>query len=483
VGEDRAYDVVIIGGGPGGYVAGIRAGQLGLRAALVEKAALGGVCLNRGCIPAKTLLRHAEVLEGVRRAGEFGVDAAEVRFDLSRTMKRKAQVVAKLRQGVQGLMKKNNVEVIRGQGRIVAPPMRIEGPVGSVDATGEVEVQPRRGEPRQLQTRSVVVATGAELRALPGLPFDEEVILSTTGAMRLRAVPKRVGVVGGGPGGVEFAYMLRIFGAEDVLLIEALPRILPREDAEISQAVQRSLERRGIRVEAGARATDIQPTDRGVRFDLTTAKDETAAVEVDKLLVSVGITPVTEGLGLDNAGVMRDPKGFIVVDEFMRTSAPGVFAVGDVTPSLPLANVAMAEGIIAVEHLAGLSPRPLDYAKIPRGIYCHPEVGAIGLTEEQAREQGHDVRIGRYAYRNNGRAVLMGHTEGLVKTVSEARYGEILGVHIFGHGATTMLGEAGVALAYEYTHEELGAASHAHPTLAEIIQEAALDAIGQTIHA
>ena len=223
--------------------------------------------------------------------------------------------------------------------------------------------------------------------------------------------------------------------------------------------------------------------DDGVRFQLTTAGGTSETVEVDVLLVSVGIQPVTEGLGLDEAGVMRDPRGFVVVDEFMRTSAPGVYAIGDVTPTPPLANVASAEGIAVVEQIAGLDVEPLDYDRIPRGVYCHPEVGAVGLTEEQARERGYEVRVGKFPYRNNGRALLMGHTEGLAKVVSEARYGEILGVHIFGAEATTLLGEAGVALAFEYTDEELGAANHAHPTLAEIVQEAALAAAGKAIHA
>jgi dihydrolipoamide dehydrogenase len=286
---------------------------------------------------------------------------------------------------------------------------------------------------------------------------------------------------------VEFAYLYRVFGTEEVILIEALPRVLPREDADISRLVAKSLEGRGIRVEVEARATDVVVNEEEVHFGLTLADGTEETVRVDHLLVSIGIQPVTEGLGLEEAGVMRDPRGFVVVDERMRTSAPGVYAIGDVTPSPPLANVASAEGIAVAEQIArfqraGMDVEPLDYDKIPRGVYCHPEVGAVGLTEAQARERGHDVRVGRFPYRNNGRALLMGQTEGLVKVVSDARYGEILGVHIFGAEATTMLGEAGVALAYEYTDDELGAANHAHPTLAEIIQEAALAAAGEAIH-
>lgn len=480
---DSIYDVVIIGSGPGGYIAAIRAGQLGLRTALIEKGALGGVCLNVGCIPAKTLLRHAEVLTTVREAGNYGITTGDIAFDLTEAMARKQKVVKTLRQGVKGLLRKSKVDVVQGQGSIAAAPMRIEGPVGSVDALGEVAVQPGKGDEVRLKTRNLVLATGSVPRTLPGVPFDEEVILSSTGALDLREVPRRLGVIGAGPGGVEFAYLYRVLGAEKVLLIEALPRVLPREDAEIGKLVAISLVQRGIRVETDARVTDIVRADRGVQFQLTTAEGEAEAIEVDSLLLSVGIQPVTEGLGLDEAGVMRDPRGFIVVDEYMRTSAPGVYAVGDVTPTPPLANVASAEGIAAVEQIAGLEVAPLDYAKIPRGVYCHPEVGAVGLTEEQAREQGYDVRVGRFPYRNNGRALLMGNTGGLAKVVSETHYGEILGVHIFGVEATTMLGEAGVALAYEYTDEELGATSHAHPTLAEIIQEAALAAGGQAIHA
>lgn len=479
---DGAYDVVIIGSGPGGYVAAIRAGQLGLRTALVEKGALGGVCLNVGCIPAKTLLRHAEVLSMVREADAYGVATGSISFSLDRAMQRKEEVVQVLRNGVKGLLRKNHVDVIEGRGRIAAAPLRIEGPVGSVDALGEVVVQPQTGDEVKLATRNIILATGSVPRQMPGLPFDERVILSSAGALDLGVVPRRLGVVGAGPGGVEFAYLYRVYGSEEVILIEALPQVLPREDAEIGGLVAESLRTRGIRVEADARATDFVQTDDGVRFQLVTADGETETLEVDRLLVSIGIQPVTEGLGLDEAGVMKDPRGFIVVDELMRTSAPGVFAVGDVTPTPPLANVASAEGIIAVEQIAGYPVESLRYDKIPRGVYCHPEVGAVGLTEEQAREQGYDVRIGRFPYRNNGRALLMGHTEGLAKVVSEARYGEILGIHIFGAEATTLLGEAGVALAYEYTDVELGVASHAHPTLSEILQEAALAAAGQALH-
>lgn len=480
---NQPYDLVIIGAGPGGYVAAIRAGQLGQRTAIVEKGELGGVCLNVGCIPAKTLLRHAEVLSTVRGAGAFGVQVGDITFDLAATMARKEQVVETLRQGVRGLLRKNKVDVFQGVGRIAASPMKIEGPVGSVDALGEVAVRPDDGDEVLLPTQNIILATGSRPRPLPGVEFDEQVIVSTTGALSLAQVPRRFACIGAGPGGVEFAYAYRVFGAEEVLLVEALNRVLPREDADMSDLVAKSLQKRGIRVEAGARATDVERTDGGVRFQLATAGGATETVEVDVLLVSVGIQPVTDGLGLDEAGVMRDPRGFVVADEFMRTSAPGVWAIGDVTPTPPLANVASAEGIAVVEKIAGLAVEPLDYDRIPRGVYCHPEVGAVGLTEAQARERGYEVRVGKFPYRNSGRALLMGHTEGLAKVVSEARYGEILGVHIFGAEATTLLGEAGVALAFEYSDEALGAANHAHPTLAEIVQEAALAAAGMAIHA
>jgi dihydrolipoamide dehydrogenase len=481
---EEAYDLVIIGSGPGGYVGAIRAGQLGLRTAIVEKGDLGGVCLNIGCIPAKTLLRHAEVLSLVREAGTFGISVGDVSFDLAATMVRKEEVVAKLRKGVEGLLRKNKVDIVRGRGRIAGAPMRIEGPVGSVDALGEVAVQPSDDEDEiVLKTRNILIATGALPRPLPGVKFDEEKILSTTGALSLPEVPRRLGVVGAGPGGVEFAYLYRVFGAEEVVLVEALPRILPREDADMSELVAKSLRRRGIRIETDARVADVAKIEEGVEFQLTTAEGGDEMVVVDRLLISIGIEPLTAGLGLDEAGVMRDPRGFVVVDEYQRTSAPGVYAIGDVTPTPPLANVASAEGIAVVEQLAGVEVEPLDYDLMPRGVYCHPEVGAVGLTEEQARQQGYDVQVGRFPFRNNGRALLMGHTEGVAKVVSESRYGEILGVHIFGAEATTMLGEAGVALAFEYTDLALGEASHAHPTLAEILQEAALAAAGQAIHA
>ncbi len=482
--SDQAYDIVIIGSGPGGYVAAIRAGQLGLRAAIVEKGDLGGVCLNVGCIPAKALLRHAEVLSTVRGAAEFGIIVGDVSLDLGTMMARKEQVVTTLRQGVKGLLRKNRVEIVPGKGRIAAVPLRIEGPVGSVDALGEVVVDRPGAEALHLPARHILLATGAEARPLPGLPFDEDRVLSTTGALSLPEIPRRLGVVGAGPGGVEFAYLYRVLGAEEVILIEALPQVLPREDAEVGGLVAESLRRRGIRVEVGAQVSDVERAGDVVRFQLLPAPGGQAETcEVDRLLVSIGIRPVTDGLGLEEAGVMRDPRGFVLVDELLRTSQAGVYAIGDVTPTPPLANVATAEGIAVVEQIAGRRVEPPDYDRMPRGVYCHPEVGSVGLTEAQARERGYDVRVGRFPYRNNGRALLMGHGEGLVKVVSEARYGEILGIHIFGAEATTILGEAGVALAFEYSDQALGRASHAHPTLAEILQEAALAAAGQAMHA
>jgi dihydrolipoamide dehydrogenase len=480
---EQPFDVVIVGSGPGGYIAAIRAAQLGLRAAIVEKGDLGGVCLNVGCIPAKALLRHAEVLSTVRGAAEFGITVGDVSLDLARMMARKEQVVKTLRQGVQGLLRKNRVEIVHGMGRIAAAPLRTEGPVGSVDALGEVAVHTPGGEVLHLQARHIVLATGAEARPLPGLPFDEDRILSTTGALSLPEVPRRLGVVGAGPGGVEFAYLYRVLGAEEVILVEALPRVLPREDAEIGDLVAASLRGRGIRVEAGAQVSDVEPGNDRVRFRLSTAGGQVETCEVDRLLVSIGIRPLAHGLGLEEAGVLRDPRGFVIVDELLRTGQAGIYAIGDVTPSPPLANVATEEGIAVVEQIAGLRVDPLDYDRVPRGVYCHPEVGSVGLTEAQARERGHQVRVGRFRYRNNGRALLMGHVEGLVKVVSEARYGEILGIHIFGAEATTILGEAGVALAFEYSDEALGRAPHAHPTLAEILQEAALAAAGQALNA
>ncbi len=478
--SQNVYDVVIIGSGPGGYVAGIRAGQLGLRTAVVEKGELGGVCLNIGCIPAKTLLRHAEILSLIRQAGQYGISTGDVSFDLAQIHARKDRVVKTLRDGVGALLKKNKVDVINGTGRVATAPQAAREGAGA--APGAVVVKKADGEDQRLETHNILLATGSCPRPLPGVTFDEERIVSTTGALNLRQVPRRFGVLGAGPGGVEFADLWREMGAEEVLVVEAAPRVLPREDAEMGALLQKSFENRGIRVEAGARAAAVTRDGDVVRFELTTAKGQTEKVEVDCLLIAIGIVPLTDGLGLDEAGVKCDPRGFVQIDELMRTNIPGIYAIGDMVPTAPLANTVSEEGILVVEQIAGLKVTPIDYDKIPHGVYTHPEVGAAGLTEEQARQKGFDVRVGRFPYRANGRALLMGQTEGLVKVVSEARYGEVLGVHIIGAEATTMLGEAGLALAYEYTDEELGIANHAHPTLSEIVKEAALSAIGRPLH-
>ncbi len=478
--SENVYDVVIIGSGPGGYVAGIRAGQLGLRTAVVEKGELGGVCLNIGCIPAKTLLRHAEILSLIRQSGQYGITTGDVSFDLEQIHARKDRVVKTLRDGVGALLKKNKVEIVRGTGRLLSAPKPAHD--GGAAAPGEVAVQKPGGEELRLQTRNILLATGSCPRPLPGVTFDEERIVSTTGALNLRQVPRRFGVLGAGPGGVEFADLWREMGSEQVIVVEAAPRIIPREDAEMGALLQKSFENRGIRVETGARASNVVRNGDAVRFDLVTANGQSESVEVDCLLIAIGIVPLTDGLGLEEAGVKRDPRGFVLIDELMHTNVPGIYAIGDMVPTAPLANTASEEGILVVEQIAGLRVTPIDYDKIPHGVYCHPEVGAAGLTEEQARQKGYDVRVGRFPFRANGRALLMGQTEGLAKVVSEARYGEVLGIHIIGAEATTILGEAGLALAYEYTDEELGVSNHAHPTLSEIVKEAALAAIGRPLH-
>ncbi len=463
---DFDYDLVIVGSGPGGYVAAIRAGQLGLRVACVEKdPKFGGTCTHRGCIPTKALLHSAEVLDGIRHADQFGVGVGEPTLDVAKVHEYKRGVVDKSAKGIESLFKKYKVEGIHGRGRLSGP--------------HAVEVAAKDGSTRTLSTRFVLIATGSVPREIRVAPTDGERILNSDHLLELERVPKSIAVLGAGAVGTEFASVFRSFGAE-VTLVEMLPRALPIEDEEVSKELERQFRKRDIKVLTSTQLETAEQTESGVRMSLRQGTKE-IQLETELLLVAVGRAPVTEDLGLEQLGVELD-RGYVRIDPLMRTSAAGVYAIGDVVNTPWLAHVASAEGILAVEHMAGLDVRPLDYDQTPSCTYCDPEVASVGLTEAKARERGYDVAVGKFSFMASGKARILGQTGGFVKIVRETRYDEILGVHIIGPHATDLIAEAGVALHGEVTTEELMRTIHAHPTLSEAVMEAAHAALGHAIH-
>ena len=458
------YDVAVVGSGPGGYVAAIRAGQLGMKVALVERGELGGVCLNWGCIPSKALLRNAEVLELVHSADEYGVSVGSVSADFGKAIDRSRAVVGRLTRGVGMLLRKNRVEHVAG--------------TGALASANEIVVAESG---RALAADSVIIATGARQRRIPSLPIDGETVITSREALALREVPRSVAIIGGGATGCEFAYMWSAYGA-DVTIIELMPRLIPNEDEEISALLERSFRRRGIEIVSGARVRGILADAGGARVSVESASGETSVTEYGKVLVAVGVQGNVDGIGLEAAGV-RTERGFIPVDERMRTNVAGVYAIGDVTGEMLLAHVASAQGAAAVEHIAGLNPQPLDYSQMPKAIYCRPQVASFGMTEAQARDAGADVKIGKFPMAASGKALAMNESEGMVKIVADAEIGEILGVHMIGAEVTELLGELGMAKTLEATTAELGWLTHPHPTISETIKEAALAAEGEAIHA
>jgi dihydrolipoamide dehydrogenase len=461
------YDLVVIGAGPGGYVGAIRAAQLGMRTAIVERDKLGGTCLHYGCIPTKALLHAAEVAELARHASQFGVRVDSVSVDFGAVHRYRERTVSTLHRGVEYLMRKNRIATFAGTARLLAP--------------DRVHVSLHDGSETELQTRHVLVATGSRPRSLPWLAPDGERVLSSDHLVALPEVPGRLAILGAGVIGVEFASAFAGFGSQ-VTLIEILPRVLPAEDEEVSAAVEKAFARRGIRVLTSATLKVVERTGPGLQ--LSVEKDgKVEVLEADRLLVAVGRGPVTDGLGLEEVGVELDPQGFVRTQGTYRTTVPGVWAVGDVIHAQPmLAHVASEEAVRAVEDMAGHATAPLDYDAVPRCTYCTPEVASFGLTEAQARERGYEVRTGRFPFSANSKATILGEREGFVKVVADARHGEILGMHVVGPRATELLPEGILGKSVEATLHELAAAVHAHPTLAEAVHEAVLDALGRVVH-
>ena len=451
------FDLIIIGSGPGGYVAGIRAGQLGLKAAVVEKdPKYGGTCTLRGCIPTKALLHTAAVLDDIRDAGDLGVQVSEPSLDIVKAQERKQKVVDANSKGIEFLLKKNKVTGLRGVGRIAGPhEVEIEGPDGK----------------KTYGARSIIIATGSVPRDIPIAPADGERILNSDHILELRKVPGSLAVLGAGAVGTEFASIYASFGTK-VTLIEMLPRVLPIEDEEVSAELQRALRKRGLEVLTSTTLKSAESTEGGVKLTLEGGKKNT--VEAELLLVAIGRRPVSENLGLEALGIELE-RGYVKVNPYMQTVVPHIYAIGDVINTPWLAHVASAEGILAVEHMAGQTVRPINYDRVPSCTYCEPEVASVGLTEAKARERGYDVQTGKFPLSALGKARILGKTEGFVKVVREKKYDELLGIHIVGPRATELIGEGSLALRLESTVEDLFQAIHAHPTLSEAMAEAALN--------
>ena len=456
------YDVAIIGAGPGGYVAAIRAGQLGLKTVVVERDDLGGICLNWGCIPSKALLHNAEIIELFHRAEEWGVSFDNLQVDFGAAIDRSRQVVATLTRGVAGLLRKNKVEHIKGEARFR-------------DAH-TLEVSPNGNT---LTASNVIIATGARPRSIPGLDIDGQRVITSREALELRQVPRRMVIIGGGATGAEFAYLWNAYGAE-VTIVEMLPHLLPGEDEEISRLLERSFSRQGIKFLTGARVQAATKAEDAVRLEVE-QEGEATRLEADHVLVAVGVQANTDDLGLEPLG-MELERGNIKVDASMATGVPGVYAIGDVTGVLLLAHVAQAQGVLAVERIAGLNNPDLNYELMPRATYCHPQIASFGITEKQAIERGYEVKVGRFPFQVSGKAQAIGDVDGMVKVVANKEYGELLGVHMIGPDVTEMLGELSLGRLLEGTTREVGWLVHSHPSLSEALKEAALDTDGQAIH-
>jgi len=468
------FDVTVIGSGPGGYVAAIRAAQLGLKAAVVERdpAGTGGTCLQRGCIPTKALLYTADLLEDMQRAKEFGIRAEGVELDFARAMSRKDRIVKRLSKGIETyLFKKNKITLFKGQGRL--------------DGAKTVVVDGKSGE-TNVQTKNVILATGSRPKSLPGMTPDGKAILTSDDILKLKELPKSLIVIGAGAVGMEFASMFARFGTT-VTVIEMLPRILPLDDEEISAEAHKVLEKQ-MTIYTGAKTEAVFKTADGVEVGFQTADGEAHTASADCLLLAVGRGPVTDGLNLESTGVKTDRGGYVMVDERMATAEPGIHAIGDLValpdrPHPQLAHVASAEGIGVAERLAGKSTEPLNYDRVPSATYCRPETAGVGLTEAEAKKRGYDVRVGRFPFGNLAKPRIIGHPEGFVKVVSEAKYDEVLGVHIVGPHATDLISEACVALRLEATTEEIFRTVHPHPTLPEAMMQAAEAVYGHAIDA
>jgi dihydrolipoamide dehydrogenase len=459
------YDLIVIGSGPGGYVAAIRAAQLGMKVGVVEKAELGGICLNWGCIPTKALLKSANVFEYFKHAKDYGIEVKDYKADVSGMVKRSRDVAGSMSKGVQFLFKKNKIDQIVGFGKL--------------KKGQKVEVTDESGKKTDYEAKHIIVATGGRSRELPNLKIDGKKIIGYREAMVLQEQPKKLLVVGSGAIGVEFAYFYHTIGTE-VTIVEFLPRIVPVEDEEVSKALDRAFKKAGMKIHTSSEVTKVDTTGKGCVATVKTPEGE-VKMEADIVLSAVGIATNLEGIGLEEVGVKTD-KGKVIVDDFYKTNVAGVYAIGDIVKGPALAHVASAEGIICVEKIAGKSPQPLNYNNLPGCTYCSPEIASVGLTEEAAKKAGYEIKVGKFPFTASGKAKAGGNADGFVKLIFDAKYGEWLGAHFIGANVTEMIAEVVVARNLETTGHEIIKSVHPHPTMSEAIMEAAAAAYGEVIH-
>jgi dihydrolipoamide dehydrogenase len=464
---DNSFDIVVIGAGPGGYVAAIKAAQLGYKTACVEEGNLGGVCLNIGCIPTKALLESAAMITHLGHAKEFGVTVGEIKTDMAQAVKRSRQVSERLVKGIGFLFKKNKVTHIAGRGRLAGK--------------GQVEVTGKDGKPQTVSAKHVIIATGSRPRDLPFLKIDHDRVWDSTDAMMSKEAPKTLAIIGAGAIGCEFADVYAAFGTQ-VTIVEMADRVLPLEDRDCSAVVEKSYRKRGMKVLTGVKLEKAEIGKGGVTLTISDPKGGTQTVEAERVLSAIGRAPLVEDIGLEAAGVKMTDRGFIAVDRQMKTNVEGVYAIGDVAGPPLLAHKGSHEGVACVEAIHGDPHAGIDYANIPNCTYCHPEVASVGLTEEQAREQGLDIEVGTFPWTANGRALTAGDTDGFVKVIRDKKYSEVVGAHIVGPHATELIAEFVVGRHLETTMEEMDRAMHPHPTLSEAVAEAALASLGHALH-
>ena len=459
------YDIIVIGSGPGGYVAAIRASQLGFKTAIVEKESLGGICLNWGCIPTKALLKSAQVYEYLKHVDDYGLKAEAIDKDFDAVVKRSRNVADGMSKGVQFLMKKNKIDVING--------------FGKVKANKKVDVTDEAGKTTEYSADHIIISTGARSRELPNLPQDGKKVIEYRKAMSLPSQPKSMIVVGSGAIGVEFAHFYNTMGTE-VTIVEYMPNIVPVEDKDVSKQMERSFKKAGIKVMTNSSVESVDTSGEGVKATVKTKKGE-EILEADILLSAVGIKTNIENIGLEDVGIITD-RDKILVNDYYQTNILGYYAIGDVTPGPALAHVASAEGITCVEKIAGLHTEPIDYGNIPGCTYATPEIASVGLTEEKAKEQGYDIKVGKFPFTASGKAKAAGTPEGFVKVIFDAKYGEWLGCHMIGAGVTDMIAEAVLGRKLETTGHEVLKTIHPHPTMSEAVMEAVADAYDEVIH-
>ncbi|WP_417793123.1 dihydrolipoyl dehydrogenase [Terasakiella pusilla] len=465
--SDTNFDVIVVGAGPGGYVGAIRAAQLGLKTALVEANHLGGICLNWGCIPTKALLRSAEIYEHMKHAASFGLGAKDISFDIAKIVERSRSVSKQLSGGVGHLLKKNKVKVFDGYGKLLG------GGKLSVEKDGKVFTT--------LSSKHIIMATGARAKSFPGLEPDGKQVWTYMEALVPTEVPKSMLVIGSGAIGIEFANFFHTFGS-DVTVVEALDQIMPVEDSEISAFAQKSMEKRGLKFKTATKVVKLDKAADGVTATLD-KNGKTETIKVDKVITAVGVVPNVENLGLDKAGVKLDERGFIQIDGYCKTSAEGVYAIGDVAGAPCLAHKASHEAIICIEKIAGQKGvHPLDKSLVPGCTYCQPQVASVGLTEKAAKDKGYKIKVGRFPFMGNGKAIALGEPEGLIKTVFDEKTGELLGAHMVGAEVTELIQGYGIAKTLETTEEDLMHTVFPHPTLSEMMHESVLDAYGKAIH-